>query len=112
MAKLDSLKITECPYAFADMARKHNDLVAIIEAMTGAGAASVTVSENNIVINSDEATASALTQAEFNAMLEVAMSGGLISDHLYDFVIDAVLSYFTAEPVAVCGLGTIDILRV
>lgn len=46
MSKLESLRISECPAALADFARKHNALVDLIASMEGA-----VVSENNIVVS-------------------------------------------------------------
>lgn len=53
MSKLAALRITECPAALADFARKHNALVDMLAEMTGESGVKTTVSENNIVIGSD-----------------------------------------------------------
>lgn len=48
--KVSSLKITECPAAFADFARKHNALVDLIKSMTGRNGINVAAGDLRIVI--------------------------------------------------------------
>lgn len=57
MSKLESLKITEAPAAFASFAAKHNALVDIIAAIEGANGIKVTVSEKNARIEFDRTAA-------------------------------------------------------
>lgn len=47
----DDLLITECPAAFAEFARKHNGIVYLLQAMSGAGGISVAVADANIIIS-------------------------------------------------------------
>lgn len=49
-SKLSALKITECPYAFASFAEKHNALVDLIAGMTGQNGITVVVAEKNAII--------------------------------------------------------------
>ena len=53
MGKLDALRISECPAALADFARKHNALVDLLANMQGA-----VVAENNIVVTGSAGTGS------------------------------------------------------
>lgn len=47
----DDLLITECPAAFAEFARKHNGIVYLLQAMSGAGGISVAAADANIIID-------------------------------------------------------------
>lgn len=51
--KLESLRITECPYAFASFAEKHNALVDLIAGMTGQNGISVVIAEKNAIIRAN-----------------------------------------------------------
>jgi hypothetical protein len=50
MGKLDSLKISDCPYAFASFAAKHNALVDMLAGMVGQNGISVVLAEKNAII--------------------------------------------------------------
>lgn len=50
MGKLDSLKISDCPYAFASFAAKHNALVEMLAGMVGQNGISVVLAEKNAII--------------------------------------------------------------
>jgi hypothetical protein len=50
MGKLDSLKIDDCPYAFASFAAKHNALCDLIGSMVGENGISVVMAEKNAII--------------------------------------------------------------
>lgn len=50
MSALQDLKISECPAAFADFARKHNALCALIEGMEAGDGITITVTQGNIKI--------------------------------------------------------------
>lgn len=50
MGKLDSLKIDDCPYAFASFAAKHNALVDMLAGMVGQNGISVVLAEKNAII--------------------------------------------------------------
>jgi hypothetical protein len=56
MSKLEALRITECPAAFASFAQKHNALVDLVASAVGAAGIKVTVSEKNIVVATDPTT--------------------------------------------------------
>jgi hypothetical protein len=47
---LDSLKITECPYAFASFAAKHNALCELLGGMIGQNGITVTTSDRKILL--------------------------------------------------------------
>jgi hypothetical protein len=47
---LESLKITECPYAFAALAAKHNQLCDLIAGIVGQNGVTVTITERNAII--------------------------------------------------------------
>ena len=47
---LEALRITECPFAFASFAAKHNALVDLISQLRGANGITVTISERNGII--------------------------------------------------------------
>lgn len=53
MSKLDSLKISECPYAFASFAAKHNALVDMLAGMVGENGISVVMAEKNAIIRAN-----------------------------------------------------------
>lgn len=53
MGKLDSLKITECPYAFASFAAKHNALCDLMAGMVGENGISVVMAEKNAIIRAN-----------------------------------------------------------
>lgn len=52
---LDRLKITECPFAFASFAEKHNALVDMLAAITGQNGITVVLAEKNGVIRGNMA---------------------------------------------------------
>ena len=58
--KLESLRITECPYAFAAFAEKHNALVDLLAGMTGQNGISVIIAEKNAIIRGGGASSSSL----------------------------------------------------
>ena len=47
---LESLKITECPYAFASFAAKHNALCELLGGMIGQNGITVTTSDRKILL--------------------------------------------------------------
>lgn len=53
MSKLDSLKISECPFAFASFAAKHNALVDMLAGMVGENGISVVMAEKNAIIRAN-----------------------------------------------------------
>lgn len=53
MGKLDSLKIDECPYAFASFAAKHNALVDLLAATVGKDGIEVIMAEKNAIIRAN-----------------------------------------------------------
>lgn len=55
MGKLDSLKIDDCPYAFASFAAKHNALCDLIAGMVGENGISVVIAERNAIIRGNGA---------------------------------------------------------
>lgn len=50
MGKLDSLRIDDCPLAFASFAAKHNALVDMLAGMVGQNGISVVLAEKNAII--------------------------------------------------------------
>jgi hypothetical protein len=58
MGKLDSLKITESPYAFASFAQKHNALCDLIAGIVGQNGITVTIAEKNAIIRGNIANGS------------------------------------------------------
>ncbi len=58
MGKLDSLRIDECPYAFASFAAKHNALCDLIAGMVGENGISVVIAEKNAIIRANIAAGS------------------------------------------------------
>lgn len=58
MGKLDSLRITESPYAFASFAEKHNALVDLLASMVGQNGITVTIAEKNAIIRGNIANTS------------------------------------------------------
>lgn len=48
---LDSLKITECPYAFVALAEKHNALCELVGGIIGRNGITVTITEKNGIID-------------------------------------------------------------
>lgn len=53
MGKLDSLRISDCPYAFASFAAKHNALVDLIAGLVGQNGIDVVVAEKNAIIRAN-----------------------------------------------------------
>lgn len=95
MSKLESLRITECPAAFAEFARKHNALVDMLAGATGANGIKVTVADNNLVLEIDaqaSLTISGLTvNGEVSATGDITATGNLVAGtelevggHLYN----------------------------
>ena len=74
----ENLIISEAPAAFADFAAKHNALVYLLAAMTGAGGITVVASEANIIVDGSAISVSA---GSFSA---VGSDGklGLVQRHL------------------------------
>jgi hypothetical protein len=56
MSKLESLKIDDCPYAFASFATKHNALVDMLAGMTGQNGVTVVIAEKNAIIRGQSNT--------------------------------------------------------
>lgn len=79
MSKLDSLKIHECPYAFADFAAKHNALVDLLSAIEGQNGITVVVSEKNAVIRSNGSASSNIS----GNVTQVVTSTGSLANAYY-----------------------------
>ena len=53
MGKLDSLRIDDCPFAFASFAAKHNALVDLLAGMVGQNGIDVVMAEKNAIIRAN-----------------------------------------------------------
>jgi hypothetical protein len=76
-AKLDSLRITECPAAFVDIARKHNALVDMIARAIGTGGVQVKVSDLNFVVDGSGVSGNGNSAITGNLISVVSSNGTL-----------------------------------
>jgi hypothetical protein len=74
MGKLDSLRIDDCPYAFASFAAKHNALVDLLGSMVGENGISVVIAEKNAIIRANIAQ---------NVTANVSGGGGITMANVY-----------------------------
>ena len=72
MGKLDSLKITEAPLAFASFAAKHNALCDLLAGMVGENGISVVIAEKNAII-----------RGNVTANGNVVSTGGITMENVY-----------------------------
>jgi hypothetical protein len=90
MGKLASLKIDDCPYAFASFAAKHNALVELLGSMVGENGISVVMAEKNAIIRGNIAggaagnvtidNVSTANVVGFNGLLQNAYVGNVIAN--------------------------------
>jgi hypothetical protein len=105
MGKLDSLKITESPYAFASFAQKHNALCDLIAGMVGQNGITVTIAEKNAIIRGNIANGSSGGAIIGNTANVVGFDGRLQNAYIGNTIANAwpaVGKYVTAS-------GNVDI---
>lgn len=107
MGKLDSLRITECPAAFAVFAAKHNALVDLLAAMRGEGGISVVMAENNAIVSG---ASGSMTQGEFNTMLAAACGelDDMIRSGCLQSAVEDVSSFVVADAIAAIPTTSLD----
>lgn len=81
MGKLDSLRIDDCPFAFASFAAKHNALVDLLAGMVGENGISVVMAEKNAIIRANIAAGPAGNVAANTANL-VSSTGYLANAYV------------------------------
>lgn len=116
---LEALKIKSCPSSFSELAAAHNALVAFIASAQGQNGIKVSVSDGNMIFEYT-GTASGITQAEFNAMLENAcdtldgmIRAGCLYSPVYDvatFAAADAVGNIPRETIDVCGIGAVTFL--
>lgn len=77
MGKLDSLRIDDCPFAFASFAAKHNALVDLLASMVGENGISVVMAEKNAIIRSNIAAGNSNANVNFSNVAVVTADGRL-----------------------------------
>lgn len=99
MASLESLKITECPAAFAEMAAKHNALCDLVAQLTGTSPIGVTVADRNAVISLDQnALESSLESFIYDTATFAAVdvvNNGTVDAHINGLITAALGNYVT-----------------
>ncbi len=80
MGKLDSLKIDDCPFAFASFAAKHNALCDLIGSMVGENGISVVMAEKNAIIRGNTTGAGGTVTIDNVPTANVVGSAGLLQN--------------------------------
>ena len=100
MASLNSLKITECPAAFAEMAAKHNALCDLIAQLTAQPPLGVTVADRNAVISLDQdALESSLESFIYDTAYQAAqdaVNAGTVDTHINGLITTGLTGYVTS----------------
>lgn len=105
MGKLDSLKISDCPFAFASFAAKHNALVDLLASTVGENGISVTIAEKNAIIRGAGGTGGNVT-IDNVATANVVGANGLLQNA---YIGDAIANAYPTELRVVNGTKSIII---
>jgi len=97
---MDALKITQCPSALAEFARKHNKLVGLIANLRGTGGIKVVASERNVVVDGSaiSGTGGTSTQAVGGdgKLVSVVQPAGAAAATTYPYALGVVTASCTA----------------
>jgi hypothetical protein len=100
MGKLDSLKIDDCPYAFASFAAKHNALVDMLSGMVGENGISVVMAEKNAIIRGAGGTGGTVTIDNVATANVVGSDGRLQNVYIGNAIANAYPSKLRTESAA------------